>query len=356
MPAIDHKNLRLERLGPEDSGRLQEFLESHPERAVFHAPQWHQFVEDVYGHRCLYWAATVERRILGILPVTVVRHPLAGTKMVALAYQMHSGMPLGTGEEIQEFLIDAALSAARRKQARYLEIRTRGKIEALDRLGFVSPDPELVVTTTPLAGLRLSQIRRGHRGEVRYASRRGVTVAESNSMDDLRQFYRLYLHESRALGVPRPGWSFYRALKENLGESCRLLTATAESGEMLGALLLLDDGINVFARDGAYSSPAALRLKIGKALFWRALEDAAGRGNQSFHFGISWVRNEGLIKWKEGWNGTTRPIYQYSYSFGSRSPTSDSYFSGFRLAKAIWRRLPMPVAERLGHQVTRWIC
>ena len=125
---------------------------------------------------------------------------------------------------------------------------------------------------------------------------------------------------------------------------------------MLGGLLLLEDGVNVFARDGAYSSSTGNRLKIGKALIWRALESSAARDRLWFHFGITWVRNESLIRWKEGWNGTTRPIYQYSFSYGARTPPTGSYFSGFRLAKAVWRHLPMPLAELLGHQVNRWIC
>jgi hypothetical protein len=86
------------------------------------------------------------------------------------------------------------------------------------------------------------------------------------------------------------------------------------------------------------------------------MSDASQQGRQSFNWGISWVGDSGLIKFKEGWNGVTRKVYLYVHPLKSKPPVPGSYFQGFALAKAIWRNLPLPVVDYIGRHVTRWVC
>jgi hypothetical protein len=86
------------------------------------------------------------------------------------------------------------------------------------------------------------------------------------------------------------------------------------------------------------------------------MQDAAARGCREFDLGVSWIGNRGLIDFKEGWTGVTRPVRAYVLPVKSKPPPPGSYFEGYRLAKALWRRLPLPIVDRLGHQITRWVC
>ena len=117
----------------------------------------------------------------------------------------------------------------------------------------------------------------------------------------------------------------------------------------------MDDGRTVFARCGAYNSPEAQRFHVGKALLWRCMSDAAARGCLGFNFGVSSCDDEGLISFKEGWNANTRPVYLYIYPIRSKPRVPGDYLDGFTLAKAIWRRLPLPVVDWAGRQVTQWV-
>jgi len=84
--------------------------------------------------------------------------------------------------------------------------------------------------------------------------------------------------------------------------------------------------------------------------------DAASRGCSNYDFGVTWVRDKGLIAFKEGWNGTTQPVHAYVLPIKSNAPAPGSFFEGYQFAKAIWRRLPLPIVDLVGHQITRWIC
>jgi hypothetical protein len=221
--------------------------------------------------------------------------------------------------------------------------------------GFVPVDSQLVTSVTPLAGISLARIRNGHRRNVVFAAQHAVAIEEDNSVAALKAFRRLHLIESRRLGNPQAGWRFLEHLQRLAPSRYRLLLAR-HGDTLLGGLLTIDDGRTVFGRYGAYGSPEARRLYVGKALLWRALSDAAGRGCQWFDWGISWYRDTGLIHSKEGWNATSRPVHLSVLPLRAQPPAPGGYIEGFALAKAVWRRLQLPLVDWVGHRVTRWVC
>src|SRR5262249_912343 len=224
----------------------------------------------------------------------------------------------------------------------------------LEELGFAPMDSQLVTTTTPLVDLDFKQIRRNHQRSVRRAREHGVSITEGETLEELKMFRRLYLIEGRRLGAPQAGWNFFENLHRFARARYRLLLAWL-SNVCLGGLLTLDDGRTVFARCGAYNSPAALNLGVGSALRWRAMFDAAQRGCRFFNHGVSWRSDAGLIHYKEGWQGTSRPVRLYIYSIRSKPSAPGKYFEGFSLAKAVWRRLPLPAVDWMGRIITQWV-
>jgi lipid II:glycine glycyltransferase (peptidoglycan interpeptide bridge formation enzyme) len=124
---------------------------------------------------------------------------------------------------------------------------------------------------------------------------------------------------------------------------------------VIAGFLVLGDTHAAFARCSAHSSPEALAVNAGHALWWRALQDAAAAGCPSFHCGVSWSGDTGLIKWKSGWGGVNQAVQVYVLPIRSRPSDGGAYFEGYGWAKAVWKRLPLPVVDLVGHQVTRWI-
>lgn len=347
-------DLSLERLSEKTTPALERFLEATPEATFFYSPTWHRIIEATYGHQCDYWIARTDEDVLGVFPVVTMRYPVLGAKMVAMPYQLHSGIPLAAHEAIQLQLVERAVAYAEEQGVKYLEIRHYDRAPFLEEAGFQSMDSHLVTTTVPLEDLTLKSIRRNHRRNIRDARKDGLTVREGKTLDDLRTFRHLYQVESRAMGAPQAGWVFYENLHRLAVANYHVYLAEIE-GRVIGGLLTLEDDTTVFARYAAYSSPEALRYNAGKVLYWRALQDAAGRGCRYYNCGISWVQDTGLISWKEGWNGTSNPVHLYVYPIRSEPPAPGNYFEGFQLAKTIWRRLPLPVADWLGQRVTHWV-
>ncbi|MCA9968982.1 MAG: GNAT family N-acetyltransferase, partial [Anaerolineales bacterium] len=326
---------------------------------VFHLPAWHAVIAATYGHRCDYWLARRGDAIAGVFPVTTMRLPgpaarLRPPKLLAMPYQLYSGLPVAADEAVQTALVRHALVAAKQQRASYLEIRHHAPAPFLEALGFVPVESGLVTTAVPLPNISLKSIRRNHRRNIKKSQDAGLTVTQGETLADLRLFRRLYQLESRALGAPQAGWRFYQALHDLARDHYRLFLAW-QDGRCIAGMLTLDDGRTRFARLAAYSSPEAQALNASHALYWAAIADGAARGCTAYNCGISWVGDEGLIHWKEGWNGRSHPVHLYVYPLRGQPPAPGGYFEGFQLAKAVWRRLPLPLADWLGQQVTTWV-
>jgi hypothetical protein len=278
---------------------------------------------------------------------------MLGGKMVAMPYQMYSGLPIGT-PSARLPLLQACVERARERGVHYVEVRHFETVPELGTLGFSAVESGLVTTAVPLAGLELTRAEHGHRQRVRKAAKLDLQIVEATSLDELREFRGLYLAAGRSMGAPQAGWSFFRNLHHLARPYYRLYLA--RHGERtIGGTLVMSDGHVTFSRCSAHSSKEALSLNAGPALWWRAMTDAAAAGDASFNCGITWVGDSGLLKWKEGWGGTSRPVHVHVLPLRSQAPAAGGYFEGFAVAKAVWKRLPLPVVDLVGHHVTRWV-
>ncbi|HEX9800502.1 MAG TPA: GNAT family N-acetyltransferase [Thermoanaerobaculia bacterium] len=347
---------RLAALAPADRDAVVAFLDGASGACLFHRPEWHAVIHSTYGHSTHWFVARDEgAAIVGVFPVVAVRHPLLGLKLVAVPYQFHAGAPLAADDAVGRALAESAVAFARERGARHLEIRHFAAVPYLEHAGFAALDAGLVATERPIAELEAAELRHGHRAYIDHCIRRGVEIVESSTIDGLRAFRTLYRIEQRALGAPQAGAPLFESIDRHLRSRYRLLLASLH-GQTIGGLLTLEDGITAFVRCTATSHPDARRLSVSKALYWRAMLGAREGGCRVFHFGASARADRGLIAFKEGWRATTRPVHLYGYALRGSPPVPGSYFEGYRLAKAVWRRLPLPVVDWLGQRVTRWIC
>lgn len=348
-------SLTIAPLRDDEHQALDAFLAEQPTSSVFHRPGWHRVVNESFGHSTHYLCARREDRLVGVFPVTEVRHPLFGCKLVAMPYQMHSGMPLAESVEVRDALLESGLTIARERRAKYLEIRHFAPEPGLADLGFEEIESQLVTSAHGLEGLTKKKIRRSHRQEMAKAEKEGVVIEELRDLELLREFYRELHVEARAIGSPQQPWCFFTAALEHLDPYVRFLVARRED-RFLGGAVVFDDGRIVFGRYGVYSSPEGQSVHLGKAIYWRIMSDGAERGRLEFNSGVTWAGATGLIRFKEGWNATTRPVHLYVAPLRGAAPSPGGYFEGFKAAKAAWRLMPLWFTKWAGRHVSRWVC
>jgi hypothetical protein len=90
-------------------------------------------------------------------------------------------------------------------------------------------------------------------------------------------------------------------------------------------------------------------------LYWTLLQRAFEAGCEVFDFGRS-TPGEGTFKFKEQWGARPVPLnWEYPFVRANELPSTNPANPKFRMAIALWKKLPLAVANRVGPFIVRAI-
>ncbi len=141
---------------------------------------------------------------------------------------------------------------------------------------------------------------------VRAFHRAGQVIRQSDEPADYRNFYHMLTDNLAARHQARPVHSFdeVMALRERLGASARLFTASTAGGEMLAATWIWDYENGVWHSQYICSTAAGREHDAVDALILHCQEQARTAGQRVYSLGRNtgpdgWSVNEGLLKFKK---------------------------------------------------------
>ena len=91
------------------------------------------------------------------------------------------------------------------------------------------------------------------------------------------------------------------------------------------------------------------------ALIWEGIKSGCAKGYNSFNFGTVLKGNQGLLNFKRHF-GADIKSGDFYYNNTGTAPKMENFMGGFRLAKMVWRRLPLRLTEFGGNKLRKWIC
>lgn len=329
-----------------DYARWDSFVLECPEASFFHRAGWQRVIARSFGHRTHYLFATRDGAIKGVLPLVEIRSRLFGHSLISNAFCV-SGGPVATEEGARAVLDAKAEEILKECGAQYLEYRNppKSKDAWSSRVGlyagFSGPLPAA-------EDANLKQIPRKQRAVVRKAIESDLAWEIENSVDRL---YDLYALSVRNLGTPVFGKAYFANLLETFAPDCDVLTISS-GGTPVASVL------NFYFRDRVMpfytgSVPGARRLGANDLMYWRLMRHAAARGCTVFDFGRSKV-GTGPYDFKKNWGFVAQPIvHQFLMRAGGQVPENNPLNPRYRLMIALWKRLPLFVANRVGPLIVR---
>jgi FemAB-related protein (PEP-CTERM system-associated) len=339
-------SVRLADLGdPGECRRIEGFVADHPEAELFHRPGWTRAVERGTKQAGRYLVAEDHRgRLAGLLPLTRIRSPLVGSALVSTGFGVGGGIVAATGMAV-EALASAAWSLARKEGCPSVTLRG-GRLPEGWRLeegvyaGFIRDLPgsdEAILRSVP----------RKQRAEIRRSLALGLEVSRGRGLEALGDHYRVYCESVRNLGTPVFPKSLFEAMALEWGEDCDIVAVHSGGRPVAAVLSLYFKGVVHPYWGGGTREARALRAN--DLLYYSLMRHSAGRGCTGFDFGRSKL-GSGAFAFKKNWGFEPRPLaYATKGAHRDLDPRSPRY----RLQTAAWRRLPLPVANRLGPLLAR---
>ena len=336
---------RISVLDSSEDSRWDRFVESCPEGTFFHLSGWRKIIESALGHPTFYLSCEVDDEIKGVLPLAHVKSTLFGNQLTSLPFLVYGG-PLFTDCEAERALVEAAIEKARELRVDGLEFRSRfpserawiAKPKYATFRKELNPDPQKNLLAIP----------RKQRAMIRKGIKAGLTAQWDI---DTSRLYEAMLSCKRNLGTPFFGENYLQTICETFKEKAQILTVCKDSKTVCSVMsFAFRDEILPYYGGGG---DIARNLKGNDFMYWKLMEHAASQGVRVFDYGRSMV-GSGAYRFKRHWGFEPEPLaYEYFPVEKKEVPSVDPANPRYRLLINAWKRLPLPVAGRLGPPLAR---
>lgn len=320
-------------------------VRSDPQHTAFHLHGWKEVIATGMGHTFEGLAARKDGALVGVLPLYRVRSRIFGDYLLSMPFLNYGG-PLGT-PEARAALVAGAVERAREIGVDLLEIRVAHPLE-----GDLAVSQRKVTVLLPLSDDPQHFWEKKLKAKVRSQIRRPMKEGMESRFgpDQLEAFYRVFSQNMRDLGTPVLPRSFFEAVRTHLGEEVRF-GVVYHNGDPVaaGCGFRWND---TFEITWASSLREFNSLAPNMLLYWRFLERMMEEGVATFDFGRC-TPGGGTHRFKLQWGGEDHPLPWAQWAPGGVSATPSPESPVFQVATAVWRKLPLGVANRVGPLLSR---
>lgn len=334
-----------ERPGPD----WDDYVATHPRASVYHHSGWSQVLRETFRQEAWFLdLRDASGKLAGVLPMIRQPGPIIGSYMTSMPYFNYGGALADTAAGARE-LMERACEVARRRGCKYIEFRDtvacQGEWQVrTDKVTMILDLPPDAATLAGSIGSKLrSQVRRPDR-------ERPATVA--GGMELLDDFYDVFRRNMHSLGTPVYPRGFFAALLSRFPVQCRLVVI--RSGETPMAAGFLVTAGRTMEIPWAACRDDAKQRGYNMKLYWECLSLAIASGCSRFDFGRTTV-GSGTHKFKAQWGASPVQLYWHrrmlrrqESNAGGRSDDG----SMRRIVAAIWKKLPLPVANIAGPMIS----
>lgn len=336
-------------MAPSDRSRWDDFVLSHPDGTFFHRSGWASVLARGFRHRPHFLLAERGRDLVGVLPLVEMKTRLFGHVFVSSPFCVQGG-PLVLDQAAERALLEEA--AVRMDRAGAASCELRGKVDDVIVGDTWQPMPALYDTFRKrLPGNEadaLKAIPRKQRAVVRKGIEAGLEARTERSIEP---FFGLYAESVHNLGTPVFSRRYVAALLDVFGDAAEILTVYDGTTPLCGVLAFSfrDEILPYYAGGGRLS-----RDRGGHDfMYWALMKSAIMRGLTLFDFGRS-KSGTGAHKFKRNWGFEPTPLrYHVRLAPGQAMPGRNPLNPKYQRMIALWKRLPLPVANALGPHIVR---
>ena len=334
----------------EQARAIDDFVMGHRDGTPFHRPVWMQAVARATGNRALMLVAVgPSGRIAGLLPLHHVKSRLFGQAMVSTAFAVDGGL-LVDDARAASVLAAAAQGLARDRGG--LPVELRGGPAPGE--GWQRREGEHVGFVRPIAAddaAELAAVPRKHRAELRKAlANPALTWDVGRSAQHLRDHYHVYAQSVRNLGTPVFPRGLFRGVLDHFGADADI-GIVREGGRAVSAVLTLYHNGRVMPFWGGGIADAR-RLRSNELMYYRLMGHGRDRAMTLFDFGRSKV-GSGQAAWKKSFGFEPRSLVYHGWSPDGAVRDIDPHSARYQRRIALWKKLPLPIANLIGPMIAR---
>ncbi|PEQ10627.1 FemAB [Novosphingobium sp. PC22D] len=336
---------------PDERAAIERFVAGHPGGTPFHRPAWLEAVAHGTGNSALALIGERGGDIAAYLPLHEIRSPIFGAVLASSGFGVGGGLLEGQGAD-PEAMFAALEELASRRSCPSVELR--GGTVPDQRDGWTRRTDShcgFVIALAADDDAQLKAIPRKQRAEVRKGLANDFTIDVGSGPADREAHHAVYAESVRNLGTPVFPRALFDAVLDRFGEDADVLTVRDQGRPVASVLSLYHRGaVMPYWGGGVWD---ARRLRANDRMYFELMRHARARGCTHFDFGRS-KTGSGAYHFKRNWGFEPEPLAYASWTApGAKPRDADPTSAKHALQIAVWQRLPLGLANRLGPWISR---
>jgi len=339
-------SLNLIQVNPFASPQWDKIVDENPSSQFFHYSCWAKTLTNTYRFPYLYFTIPSDMCTIPLL----VTKTLKGKKK-AIALPFSDGCDIRCSSVTSDQLVEKLLDISRSEKIDRLEFHGTTEFQPSGgpshsywghRLDISCDEKTLLKNVSP-----------PKRRNIQKAQRLNTVVTFYNTMESVKEFYRLHCITRKRHGLPPQPVRFIDEIYLNIVASNKGQVALAQSGSSVvaGALFLFAKS-EVLYKFGA-SDKSLQNLRSNDLVMWEAIKKYSKEGYKTLSFGKTEKFHEGLCRYKEGFGAKRVELTDHIYQVVSGKKICEAPdVNGIH--NVVFRQLPIPVLRLCGELLYKY--
>ena len=324
------------------------YVRQSPLGLPHHLSGWQQVLQRTNNYQTHYLLARESTRIIGILPLFLIRSPLVGSSLSTTP-----GGFCADNETVARSLIEQGQAIAHRAGIKRFLIHDSRQAWP-SQLQTSSDHVHWLVDMGDDEATLWSRLGNSIRRQVRIARKNELTAVTDYTGDQLDAFYQVLSHFAHQMGTPVFGQHFLENVITTFPGGFNIVVVR-QGQQPIGAYFQLQMNDTVYGMWGG-TPHQYLKLRPVYLAYWHILQESLSQGYRYLDMGRSSIGSN-ASNYKGQWGGVARPVYQQIGVTGQAqtavAPTQQIKQGKFQLIQQLWPKLPFPIAQYLGPKLRR---
>jgi hypothetical protein len=321
--------------------------------SFFHSTFWARVLKETYRYDPLYFVSFQGTQLVLLIPFMEVSSFVTGKRGVSLPFADQCAPHVARKELLPE-AVQYITSYGKMAGWKYVEWRDSSYFADITTSSerYITHDINLVGTESDL----FSRLRESNRRNIKKASREGVQVAVTQSLDSVKSFYRLHCMTRKRHGLPPQPFVFFKSIFDNVISAGQgIIVSALYSGDIIAASIYLHFGTKALFKYGA-SDVKHQGLRPNNLVMWEAIKWYRDHNFISLNLGRTELENQGLLQFKRMWAPTESTLDYYRYDIRKKVFLIKDFSSkGSKIIRPLFARAPITILRIIGSLAYRHI-
>ena len=326
----------------------------HPKGTPFHLSSWLKTIHQTYKFQpLLFMKKNNQNSISGIFPAFYVKNFLNRNKIVSIPFSDYGGPLCVNGIKEEEFISNIINLYA--NNSKYIEVRCDLNTGSCTICHDYYKKHILKLSTNP-DDIKKRINKKTIQYSIRRAKKSGIRIRENNTLEGLKEFYKLNEKTRTKHGVPAQPFKYFINLYHNMIlKNLAYLLLAYDNEKVIAASIFIKFKDTIHYKYNASNPKYLKEKKPNHLLTWYAIKNACTNGYKYFDFGRTSPDNYGLMRYKEMWGAETICCnYNYYPEIIGITTVKERQII-YKILTNTWKRLPLFIARGISARLYRYM-